>query len=34
MALPFLDENAVYVTSATSASDTRRPAWSSQIARG
>jgi len=33
-ALPFFDANAVYSTSATSASDTHAPNWSSQIARG
>jgi len=33
-AWPFFDANAVYSTSATSASETQAPSWSSQIARG
>jgi phenylalanyl-tRNA synthetase beta subunit len=31
---PFFRVNAVYRVSATSASDTQQPNWSSQIARG
>ena len=33
-AWPFFDANAVYRVSATSASETQAPSWSSQIARG
>jgi hypothetical protein len=33
-AWPFFDANAVYGISATSASDTQAPSWSSHIARG
>jgi hypothetical protein len=33
-AWPFFDANAVYSVSATSASETQQPAWSSQITRG
>ena len=34
MACPFFEVNAVYSTSATSASETQQRSWSSQIARG
>jgi hypothetical protein len=34
MAWSFFEVNAVYFTSATSASETRQRSWSSQIARG
>ena len=33
-AWPFFEVNAVYCTSATSASETQARSWSSQIARG
>jgi hypothetical protein len=34
MAWPLFDANAVYCTSATSASEIQAPSWSSQIAHG
>jgi hypothetical protein len=34
IAAPLREVNAVYATSATWASETQRPSWSSQMARG
>ena len=34
MACPFFEAKAVYSVSATWASETQRPSWSSQMARG